>query len=131
MAEHRLVPTLRGLSVLVVEDDFLVASALCDLLEDCGCEVVGPVPRLCPALALAGEVLLNGAILDVNLAGEYSFPVAHLLRERRVPVLFLTACGDGSIFPPDLQDVPRLFKPYDDKAVADAAARAFARHTPG
>jgi DNA-binding NarL/FixJ family response regulator len=131
MAEHRLVPTLRGLSVLVVEDDFLVASALCDLLKDCGCEVVGPVPRLCPALALAGEVLLNGAILDVNLAGEYSFPVAHLLRERRVPFLFLTAYCDGSIFPPDLQDVPRLFKPYDDKAVADAAARAFARHTPG
>jgi CheY-like chemotaxis protein len=129
MADHRLVPTLRGFSVLVVEDDLHLASALCDLLKDCGCEVVGPVSRLCPALSLAGEVLLHGAFLDVNLAGEYSFPVARLLRKRRVPFLFLTAYG-GSIFPPDLQDVPRLFKPYSAKAVVAAAARAFARHTP-
>ena len=126
MADRRLLLALRGLSVLVVEDDLLLAEALCDLLKGCGCEVVGPVPRLSPGLALAAEVPLDGAFLDVNLAGEYSFPIARLLRKRRVPFLFVTAYVDDSIFPPDLRDVPRLTKPYDAKAVADAAARAFA-----
>ena len=46
------------------------------------------------------------------------------LRADDVPFLFLTAYCDGSIFPPDLQDVPRLFKPYDDKAVAEMQAAA-------
>ncbi len=88
--------------------------------------MVGPVSRLSAALEIAGEARLDGAILDINLAGENSFPVARLLRKRRVPFLFLTGYTDISFVPPDLRDVPRLFKPFGDYEVAAVAGRLFA-----
>ncbi|MBN8909400.1 MAG: response regulator, partial [Rhodospirillales bacterium] len=50
--------------------------------------------------------------LDVNLAGEHSFPIADVLTERGIPFAFLTGYGDG-IIPPQYQSVPRLSKPFD------------------
>jgi len=64
-------PKLKGLRIFVVEDNFLVAEMICDLLEDCGCEVVGPVGRLDKALGMVSSATLDGALLDINLAGEF------------------------------------------------------------
>jgi DNA-binding response OmpR family regulator len=79
---------LNGLRILVVEDTFLVADSISSALQLRGCLVVGPVPRVQPALELARTEVIEGAILDVNLAGELSFPVADALIERHIP-LFL------------------------------------------
>ncbi len=54
----RLSPDVRqieGLHVLVVEDLFLVAEVIADLLEDCGCQVIGPVSRVASALILVKQ----------------------------------------------------------------------------
>src|SRR4051794_11661088 len=65
---------LDGRHILVVEDDYLVAEILCELLADAGAAVLGPIGWANEALAYvelhAGE--LDGAILDVNLHGEAS-----------------------------------------------------------
>ena len=85
--------TERRLRVLIVEDEMLVAMNMEDMLLDLGHEVAGMASRLAPALALAKDAAFDAAILDVNLAGERSFPVADLLVERGAPFLFATGYG--------------------------------------
>jgi hypothetical protein len=77
-----------------------------------GCQVVGPVAKLRQGVTVASVESLDGAFLDVNLAGEHSFPIADVLTERGIPFAFLTGYGDG-IIPPQYQNVPRLSKPFD------------------
>jgi CheY-like chemotaxis protein len=81
------------LRVLIVEDEMLVAMNIEDMLLDLGHEVAGIASRLGPGLALAGEAEIDAAVLDVNLAGEQSFPVADVLEARGVPFLFATGYG--------------------------------------
>ena len=73
---------LDGLRVLVVEDNFMLAELTRDLLEDAGCQVVGPVGRLEEGLAHARTEPIDGAILDINLHGELSFAIAEVLALR-------------------------------------------------
>jgi CheY-like chemotaxis protein len=87
----------RRLRILVVEDEMLVAMNIEDMLLELGHEVAGLASRLDPALALAREVPFDAAMLDVNLAGEPSFPVAELLAERGIPFLFATGYGRQGI----------------------------------
>jgi CheY-like chemotaxis protein len=71
----------------------LVAMNIEDMLLELGHEVAGMAARLDAALALAGEAQIDAALLDVNLAGDDSFPVADLLAARGVPFLFATGYG--------------------------------------
>jgi CheY-like chemotaxis protein len=87
----------RRLRILVVEDEMLVAMNIEDMLLELGHEVAGLASRLGPALALARESRFDAAMLDVNLAGEPSFPVADLLAERGIPFLFATGYGRQGI----------------------------------
>lgn len=81
---------LAGLRVLLVEDEVLVAMYVEDLLEDAGCEVVGPAPRLDVALDTIENGGFDIAILDVNLKGQQVWPAADALQKRGVPHVFLT-----------------------------------------
>ena len=83
----------RRLRILIVEDEMLVAMNIEDMLLDLGHEVAGLASRLEPALSLAREANFDAAMLDVNLAGQPSFPVAKILRERGIPFLFATGYG--------------------------------------
>ena len=102
----------------MVEDLFLVAEVIADLLEDCGCQVIGPVSRVESALKLVETAKLDGALLDVNLAGELCFPVAAALRHRGVPFIFLTGYGDAAAIPIEFRSVLRLSKPFDTAELA-------------
>lgn len=82
---------LRGRRVLVVEDEIFVAMMLEGMLDELGCEVVGPVAGVAQALAIihaAGPI--DAAVLDVNLNGQKSYPVADALAARGVPFVFST-----------------------------------------
>jgi CheY-like chemotaxis protein len=83
----------RPLRILVVEDEMLLAMNIEDMLLEQGYEVAGIASRLAPALALAKEGGFDAAVLDVNLAGETSFPIADLLAERGIPFFFATGYG--------------------------------------
>jgi len=104
--------TPRGLSILVVEDTALVADLLAEELQDYGFSVVGPAARVDQGLALALSTGLDGALLDINLAGENCFPIADALTARGVPFAFLTGYGDA-VLPPVYRAVPRLNKPFE------------------
>lgn len=119
--------TLSGLRVLVVEDSLLVAETIAEMLESEGCEVVGPVGRLGRALPIAREERLDGAVLDVNLAGELSFPLAEALQGRGVPFIFLTGYGDVPDMPAEFRGRPRVGKPFNSRDLIEAVGRSFRR----
>ena len=78
-------------TVLVVEDEFLIAMDLQLLLEKSGWRVIGPVGTVRGALQLLNEELPAVALLDVNLGSEMVTEVAEALRDRTVPFAVATA----------------------------------------
>lgn len=120
---------LKGLRVLVVEDEFILALSIERALADAGCEVVGPVGRVSEAAQAAQDCPLDGAILDVHLHGETVSPVADRLVRSGVPVLFTTAAAERDL-PPELRRLPRLRKPVDLHRLLAAATRAFRPRRP-
>ncbi len=113
----------RLLRILIVEDEMLVAMNVEDMLLDLGHEVAGLAGRLEPALALAREAEIDLAMLDVNLAGEQSFPIADALIERGTPFLFATGYGLKGI-PEKYRDRPVLQKPFRAQDLAQALRQA-------
>lgn len=117
------VANLSGRRILVVEDDLMIAMLIDDVLKEAGCEVVGPVPRLAPALQAASTERLDGAVLDINLAGELVSPVADRLIERGVPFLFLTGYG-WHMLPDRFHARPLVTKPCRQDMLLAELARA-------
>jgi CRP-like cAMP-binding protein len=97
-------------SILVVEDNFLIAAEVCDIVQNSGCDVVGPAARPEGGLALLGEKPVDGAILDVDLGGRRSFRICEELERRQVPFYFLTGYG-RDVIPPAFCRAPVLSKP--------------------
>ncbi|MBJ6983734.1 response regulator [Luteimonas sp. MC1750] len=109
--------------ILVVEDEALLAELLCEELAAVGALVVGPAGTVQHALEMiAAEARLDAAILDVNLAGDSSEPVAVQLAALDVPVL-LTTGYDAAALPPALVHLPRWRKPSTFEALVEKLAR--------
>ena len=104
--------SLTGMTVLLVEDDFIVAFDMQTLLEDAGATVLGPATSLAEAREVLAKSGPTVAVLDVNLNGEYVFPLLADLDRRRIPYLFATAYADNEhLFPEGSRAAPRLAKP--------------------
>jgi CheY-like chemotaxis protein len=102
---------LASLRVLVIEDESMVAMLLQDMLAEIGCEVIGVASRFNDAVEKAKSLAFDIAILDINLNGRYSFPIADSLAERGVAFVVATGYGTTSL-PESLQRVPILQKPF-------------------
>jgi len=106
-----MTEALQGVKVLVVEDEYLVATMMEDMLESAGCVVAGPIPRLAQALDAASSEVCDVAVLDINLAGERVYPVADILARRSVPFVFVTGYGANTL-PVEYAERPRVCKPF-------------------
>ncbi|HET7817655.1 MAG TPA: response regulator [Sphingomicrobium sp.] len=115
-------------TILVVEDEPLIAMMLEDFLESLGHSVRATCESVGDALAETDRGGFDLAILDVNLKGESVWPVAARLRERNVP--FVIATG-GHVEPPpaEFADVPVIEKPYTIDRVTPAIEAAVAGAT--
>lgn len=113
---------LSGRRVLVVEDEALVAMLVEDALLDAGASVIGPAATVAEALALLEQESPEAAVLDLNLAGETSTPVADALAARGVPFVVATGYGAEGL-PPGHASVPVLAKPYDPDELTAALSR--------
>jgi DNA-binding NtrC family response regulator len=111
--------------VLVVEDEAIIAMLLEDMVEDFGSEVVGPIASLRAALHTASDTSLDAAILDNTVGGEVVFPVADVLHERGVPVIFATGYG-ASVLPARFAGCRSLAKPLSFDMLADALQQVLA-----
>ena len=103
---------LTGLNILVVEDDYLVASELASMLRDYGAQVIGPVPDSARARRAVLDDSPDCVLLDVNLKGQLTFDLAKEVREQGVPLIFTTGY-DTSFIPDALRAVPCLQKPIE------------------
>lgn len=99
------------LKVLIVEDESLVAMLIEDLLTDLGHTVVAAVGRIDRALHFAETMEIDLAVLDVNLHGERTYPVAEKLAARGIPILFATGYGQAGL-DAAWQNRPVLQKPF-------------------
>ena len=106
---------LAGKRILLVEDEYMLATDLAEFLEQHGAEVVGPVGTVAQALALAGGAL-DAAVLDVNLRGERIYPVADALIARGVPIVFATGYDELLVHRPYI-GLPLCQKPIDKPAL--------------
>jgi CheY-like chemotaxis protein len=99
------------LRILIVEDEMTIAFMIEDMLLDLGHEVVSVAMRLPEAIEAAASLDFDLAILDVNLDGHQSFPVAEVLSARGIPFAFATGYGAAGVVPP-FKSRPILVKPF-------------------
>lgn len=104
--------------ILLAEDEMLVAMMLEDRLTASGYRVV-KASRLARCMELAESAPLDLAILDINLAGEVSFPAAEVLRRRGIPFVFSSGYDDN-ILPEAWRSEKILQKPYDTRQLTAA-----------
>ena len=108
-----------GARVLLVEDEPIVAMTAEDMLADLGAILAGSASTLEEAIVHADTLPIDAALLDINLNGAMSLPVAERLRERGVPFAFATGYGSaGPMIDPRFSDVPVIAKPYTAQALA-------------
>jgi DNA-binding response OmpR family regulator len=115
VAENGLI----GRSILVVEDEYMLAVDLKQELLDAGAIVVGPAASLSKAIDLIKTTdRLDAAILDVNLRGEAVFPAADMLVERGVPFI-LTTGYDRTLIPSRFTGAPTCGKPLAPDTISN------------
>ena len=114
--------------ILIVEDNFLTASEVSDIVRDCGYGVAGTVARVNRGLELLEQKPVDGAIIDINLDGATSFPLCAELDRRQVPYCFLTGYP-SSIIPPDFSRNQLLTKPADRDQIRIALSNLLKERT--
>jgi len=118
---------LAGRRILVVEDEFLVAEYLGETLRSAGAHVLGPLGRVAETLAFveANRDGMDAVVLDVNLHGQPSFPIADLLIRHGIRFVFTTGY-DGAAIDAAYRNYPRCEKPFREEALLAALVPATA-----
>ena len=111
-----------ALRIFVVEDEMTIALMIEDMLTDLGHTVTGLAMRLPQATEMAKDVEADVAILDINLDGRRSFPVAQMLRDRGVKLLFASGYGSPGLEAPFLEEAI-IKKPFEANDLKRAIAR--------
>src|SRR5437899_2930654 len=107
--------------ILVLEDNYLTAEALCDQVRAAGCDVVGSVGHVPSAVEFVHSREIDGAIVDINLHGHPSFPVCEELKRRKVQFIFVRGY-DRSVIPSAFTKYRLLSKPVEQDALKLALA---------
>lgn len=113
-----------NLRILVVEDEAIIAMLIEDMLSDLGCVSVGPAYSTEQALELIQSEQFDAAILDVNLGGQRTTPVAQALLSRGIPFVFATGYGPAGIAE-DFSENIVLTKPFEQIELECALKRLF------
>jgi DNA-binding response OmpR family regulator len=109
--------------IFLLEDEPLIAMMLQGWLEEIDCEAIGLAHSVQSALDLLQGARLDGALLDVSLRdNEKCYPVASVLRDRRVPFAFLTGYAAEDI-DVRFRKAPVLCKPLEFEAFRATIAK--------
>jgi DNA-binding LytR/AlgR family response regulator len=112
-----------GMKVFLVEDEFLILMQLENMLKELGCKIGSTASHLNDALTRAETCDADLALLDINVAGKKIYPVAEVLRRRKVPIVFSTGYGQAGIEAP-WSSYPVVQKPFLARELERALAQA-------
>ena len=115
--------------ILLVEDEIFVVWLLEDMLADLGCAVVGPASSVNQALAMIDAEAIDAAVLDVNLNGQMSYPIADTLVARGVPFVFSTGYDKDTLLD-GYRTFPVLQKPFHRAELSETLATLFISKKP-
>jgi len=118
--------SLRGIRVLVVEDEMLVALEVQELLRSVGATIIGPFGDLARARRAARNEAIDLAVLDINLNGETVYPLADDMAIRGIPFVLVTGYGALNL-PERFRAMPHVSKPFEPGSLADELQRALGR----
>ncbi|MCL7999943.1 GAF domain-containing protein [Brucella sp. 21LCYQ03] len=113
-----LQPQLNGISVLVVEDQSLIAMDVEDTLRVMGAQDVRLVSDTDEAITALTSFQPQIAILDFNLGSVTSEVVAEHLRDRGIPFIFMTGYSDQSSIPERFRNIEVVRKPINNDSLA-------------
>jgi CheY-like chemotaxis protein len=116
---------LSNRKVLVVEDEMMIAMLIEDMLDEFGCELVGPATNVPRALDLIGKERVEIAVLDLNLDGQDTYAIADALQQKNVPFIFATGYGSTGLRK-EYGNRPVLQKPFQARDLETALAQALA-----
>ena len=111
--------SVKGLRILLVEDEAMIRMMVVDMLEELGHTIAAEAGHLDKAIELGRSADFDLAILDVNLNGEMITPAAELIKARGVPLIFATGYGAAGV-PEAFKGCPALQKPFEFKALEAA-----------
>ncbi len=111
---------LEGKRLLLIEDNAMVASALSSMLKALGCTVTATVAEIKRALEAAMTDDFDLALVDVTIIGGTSECVARALQKRGKRFVFMSGYSLPTSISPDLQQLPRLTKPFDLNELRDS-----------
>jgi CheY-like chemotaxis protein len=120
-------PASTGVRVLVLEDEAVIGMLIEDMLLALGHVLFDLAPSVERALQAMETELPDFAILDVNLHGTRSYPVADVLLERKIPFVFLSGYGAPGIDAP-YTHIKTLQKPFRPQDLAKAIAGGCLEH---
>ena len=112
--------TLRGVRILIAEDDAILALDVREIFRLAGAEIIGPVATLRQALAMIADVPVSAALLDINLRDSEVFPAALALHERGIGMVFYTGYADVDSLRRDWPGVQVLTKPAPPRLLISA-----------
>lgn len=105
----------------------MVAWMLTEMLEELGYFVLGPATSVGEALTIIETKAIDAVVLDLNLNGEMSYPVADSLTARGVPFMLSTAYRQDRL-PDAYRTLPILQKPYHLSELAEKLRQLLAAH---
>jgi len=117
---------LAGQRILVAEDEGLIALELERILEEFGCEVVGPLASVDEVLENAQRGRFDGALLDVNLRGRQIFEILPALQKLGLPLIITSGYDDVTLFPALFRAMPHIAKPFDERELRRICEKVFA-----
>ncbi|MBO0906354.1 HWE histidine kinase domain-containing protein [Jiella sonneratiae] len=119
---------LAGKRALIVEDNMIISLDAEQMLVDSGAAHVLTAMSVSEARRIIESETIDVALLDVNLGGETSFPLAPLLEKARIPYVFVTGYGEKLELPQDVgTDVEAIKKPFATDQLIAALERALDR----
>jgi CheY-like chemotaxis protein len=117
---------LIGQRILLAEDEALIALEMRHVLEDLGCDVVGPLASVDKILEEAHRGNLDGALLDINLRGRQIFEVLPKLQKLGLRLIITSGYDDVTLFPATFRAVPRIAKPFAESELRWICEKVFA-----
>jgi CheY-like chemotaxis protein len=119
-----------GISVLLLEDEYLIALDAEQILTSLGTGKVAIVNTLDGASAAAADGGFDVAVLDLNINGQMSYPIAEALRQQGIPVVFATGYEMRSRQAAEFPDTIYVTKPYTREALRDAIVLTLEKNRP-